>query len=65
MKNTMSIFFDFSFTLLLSSVQADLLLVLFESSHVLASIGEISFLHAFPNLPVDESSFGVHLEIPN
>ena len=37
-------------------VESDLLVVLLESSEVLPGLGELSLLHALPDVPVDESS---------
>merc|ERR1719331_3201509 len=44
----------------LEGVNANLLVVLLESSHVFASLRELSFLHALANVPVDECPLGVH-----
>merc|ERR1719460_2280406 len=44
----------------LEGVNANLLVVLLESSHVFASFRELSFLHALANVPVDECPLGVH-----
>merc|ERR1711899_574502 len=44
----------------LKAVHADLLVVLLKSSHVLPGLGELSLLHAFSDVPVDEGTLGVH-----
>merc|ERR1719251_189929 len=41
-------------------VESDLLVVLLESSEVLPGLGELSLLHALPDVPVDEGPLGVH-----
>merc|ERR1719239_1281809 len=41
-------------------VETDLLVVLLESSEVLPGLGELSLLHALPDVPVDEGPLGVH-----
>merc|ERR1712155_431685 len=44
----------------LHGVQSDLLVILLQSGHVLPGLGELSLLHALPDVPVDEGSLGVH-----
>ena len=46
--------------LTVSRIQANLLVVLLQGSHVLASFGELSLLHAFADVPVDKGALGVH-----
>ena len=46
--------------LTVSRIQANLLVVLLQGSHVLASFGELSLLHAFADVPVDKRALGVH-----
>merc|ERR550539_1979873 len=41
-------------------VETDLLVVLLESSEVLPGLGELSLLHALPDVPMDEGPLGVH-----
>ena len=41
-------------------VESDLFVVLFKSGHVFSGLGELAFFHAFSDVPVDESSLGVH-----
>merc|ERR1719225_356253 len=41
-------------------VESDLLVVLLESGEILPGLGELSLLHALPDVPVDEGSLGVH-----
>ena len=40
----------------ISAVHANLLVVLLEGGHVLPSLGELSLLHALPDVPVDKGS---------
>ena len=47
--------------LALGGVEADLLVVLLEGREVLAGLGELAFLHALADVPVDERPLGVHL----
>merc|ERR1711924_161978 len=51
-----SFFFPFS----LSCLNANLLIILLQSSEIFTCLGELSFFHTFPNIPVDESTLGVH-----
>src|SRR5256885_12540064 len=44
----------------ISGVESDFFVVLLKSCQVFSSLGELSFFHTFSNVPVDESSFGVH-----
>merc|ERR1711912_206733 len=46
--------------LALHGLGTDLLVVLLESSKILASLGELTFLHTLTDIPVDESALGVH-----
>merc|ERR1719266_1106786 len=46
--------------LTVTRVQSDLLVVLLQGGHVLASLRELTLLHALANIPVDERPFGVH-----
>merc|ERR1719461_123835 len=41
-------------------VESDLLVVLLESGEILPGLGELSLLHALPDVPVDEGPLGVH-----
>merc|ERR550539_340617 len=41
-------------------VETDLLVVKLQSSEVLPGLGELSLLHALPDVPVDEGPLGVH-----
>ena len=45
--------------LAVSAVHADLLVVLLQGSHVLPGLGELSLLHALPDVPVDEGSLKI------
>merc|ERR1712227_838167 len=44
----------------LSGLNADFLVVLLEGSEILTSLGELSLLHTFSDVPVDEGTLGVH-----
>merc|ERR1712227_296350 len=44
----------------LSGLNADFLVVLLKSSEILTSLGELSLLHTFSDVPVDEGTLGVH-----
>merc|ERR1719322_2018847 len=44
----------------LSRVKANLLVILLESSKILPGFGELTLLHTFSNIPVDEGPLGVH-----
>merc|ERR1712213_297076 len=44
----------------LSGVKANLLVILLESSKILPGFGELTLLHTFSNVPVDEGPLGVH-----
>jgi hypothetical protein len=54
------VFFS-ALALSLDGVHANLLVVLLEGGHVLAGLGELAFLHALSDVPVDEGTLGVHL----
>jgi len=41
-------------------VHGNLLVILLEGSKILTGLGELSFLHTLSNIPVDESTLGVH-----
>merc|ERR1719181_1301422 len=47
-------------TLALSGLSTDLLVVLLEGSKILASLGELTLLHALTDVPVDEGALGIH-----
>ena len=46
--------------LTISGIEPNLLVVLLQGSHVLASLGELAFLHALADVPVDKGALGVH-----
>merc|ERR1712080_49480 len=48
------------FTLTLSSLNADLLIILLKGCQVLTCLRELSFFHPFADIPVHEGTFGVH-----
>jgi len=41
-------------------LSADLLVVLLEGSQVLTGLGELTFLHTFTDIPVNEGTLGIH-----
>jgi len=51
-----ALFLTFTF----GGLDTDLFVVLLESGEILSGLGEFSFLHALSNVPMDESSLGVH-----
>merc|ERR1712176_627548 len=53
------VFFIFSI-FAFNRVKANFFVVLLESSHIFSSFGEFTFFHTFTNIPVNESSLGVH-----
>merc|ERR1719474_629692 len=46
--------------LTVSGIQPNLLVVLLQGSHVLASLGELALLHAFADVPVDKGALCIH-----
>ena len=58
MNNLVFIFSFFGFTF--DGVDTNFFVILFESGKILTSFGEFTFFHTFTNIPVDESSLGVH-----
>jgi len=51
----------FFFTVLgLDGVDSDFFVILLEGGKILSGFGELSFLHTFSDVPVDEGSLGVH-----
>merc|ERR1712183_936505 len=53
---TIALLLAFSF----SSLNANLLVILLERSKTLPSLGELSLLHPFSDVPVDEGTLGVN-----
>merc|ERR1712088_1116341 len=47
-------------TLSLKGIHPNLFVILLKSSKILASLGELSLLHALAHVPVDEGALGVH-----
>lgn len=41
-------------------IGSDLLVILLEGGQILTGLGELTFLHTFTNVPVNESALGVH-----
>ncbi len=50
----------FFLSLSLGSLDSDFLVVLFKGGEIFSGFGELSFLHTFSDVPVDEGSLGVH-----
>jgi len=50
----------FIFAFAFSGFSTDFFVVLFESSKILTSFGELTFLHTFTDVPVNECALGVH-----
>merc|ERR1712029_1334854 len=50
----------FLFTLTLGGFDADLLVVFLQRCKILTSLGELAFLHPFPDVPVYEGALGIH-----
>jgi len=44
----------------LGGLSTDLLVILLEGSKILTSLGELTLLHTFSDVPVDEGTLGVH-----
>merc|ERR1719191_109009 len=44
----------------LGGLNADFFVVLLEGSEILTSLGELTLLHTFSDVPVDEGTLGVH-----
>jgi len=53
-------FFTFLSFFTLGGLDSDFLVVLLKGSQVLTGLGELSLLHTFSDVPVDEGSLGVH-----
>merc|ERR1711933_288904 len=53
---SVSLFFTFA----LCGLDADLLVILLQSGEVLASFAELALFHALSDIPMDESTLGVH-----
>ena len=58
--NQKSIFLKSVTVIRLSRIQSDLFIILLQGSDVLPGLSELSLLHAFPDVPVDEGPLGVH-----
>merc|ERR1719484_29088 len=53
-------FHAFFFVLGFGGLDTDFLVILFEGGEIFSGFGEFSFFHTFSDVPVDESSLGVH-----
>merc|ERR1711931_498427 len=54
------IFIIFFLTLLIHRIHTNLFVILLQSSHVFTSFREFTFFHTFSNIPVNESTLGIH-----
>merc|ERR1712098_933258 len=61
--NAVNLIFISLSILTVSTVHANLLVVLLQSGHVLSGFRELSPLHTLSNIPVNKSSLGIH-QIP-
>jgi hypothetical protein len=50
----------FLFALTLGGLNADFFVILLEGSEILTGLGELSLLHTFSDVPMDEGTLGVH-----
>ena len=55
-ENSPGLIFIPDIVLAVSAVHPDLLVVLLQGGHALPGLGELSLLHALPDVPVDEGS---------
>jgi len=55
-SNLSSFFFTFTF----GGFDSDFFVIFFKSSQIFSGFGEFTFFHTFTDVPVNESSFGVH-----
>merc|ERR1719484_231358 len=53
-------FHAFFFVLGFGGLDTDFLVILLEGGEIFSGFGELSFFHTFSDVPVDESSLGVH-----
>ena len=53
-------FHTFLLALTFGGLDTDFFVVLLESSEILTGLGELTLLHTFTDVPVDEGSLGVH-----
>jgi len=59
-KNRFGSLHTFFFTLTLGGFDSDLFVILLEGGEILSGFRELSFFHTFSDIPMDESSLGVH-----
>merc|ERR1712141_335415 len=57
-KNCLVFFAFFSFSF--DGVKADFFIIFLKSSQIFTGFGEFSFFHTFSNIPMDESTLGIH-----
>merc|ERR1711981_614386 len=55
-----SVLFLIVLTFTLGGLNSDLLVILLEGSKILSGLGELTFLHTFTDVPMDEGSLGIH-----
>merc|ERR1711981_1488241 len=53
-------FHAFFFTLSFSGLDSDFFVILLESGKIFSGLREFSFFHTFSDIPMDESSLGIH-----
>jgi len=53
-------FHTFLLTFTFSGLDTDLFVILLESGKILTGLGELSLFHTFTDVPMDESTLGVH-----
>merc|ERR1711955_57307 len=54
------IFFSFFFAFTFYGVDTDFFVILLKGGQILTGFGEFTFFHTFTDVPMDESSLGVH-----
>jgi len=55
-----SVFFLIVLTFTFGGFDSDLLVILLEGGKIFSGFGEFTFFHTFTDVPMDESSFGIH-----
>jgi hypothetical protein len=59
-SRTMRSFHALLLSLSLGGLDSDFLVILLEGSEILTGLGELSLLHTFSDVPMDEGTLGVH-----
>jgi len=60
MQDKLNLVFVFFFTFAFDTIDSDLFVVFLQSGQILSSFREFSLFHTFTDIPVNESSLGVH-----